>query len=321
MRIAVVVPTFNAEAFAAAALESALAQTRRPDEIIVVDDGSTDGTVDLVQHLRAANRQLISLHRQPNGGPAAARNTGIHLTSADLIAPLDADDLFLPNHLAALENAFVQEPGAVLCFGDALVFTDGDKSETSFLAGKRLAGLKYRELENGLRVVEEPAFESLIPGNYIPVSGSLFSRRAALGVGFYNAHLNLVEDWDLNLRLSRVGPIAYYTFPIAKKREHDANATHRRNSVRVLRAAFECLYMLSAQRERLNLTDGELEALRDESISVARELLYAASATGWREYLGATRYLASRGCARFVVNPRDVARRFYRTIVPDRSVV
>ena len=94
-RVSCVVPVFNGERFLPEALESVLLQTRPPDEIIVVDDGSTDRSGRIATALGAPVRCV----RQKNAGPAAARNFGIRLATGDLLAFLDADDLWLPQKL------------------------------------------------------------------------------------------------------------------------------------------------------------------------------------------------------------------------------
>ncbi len=104
--ISVVLPAYNAAAFIGRALDSVLAQTVRPDEIIVVDDGSTDGTADLVEQ----RHPLVTVLRQPNGGPGAARNRGVRKAVSDWIALLDADDVWLPEKLER-QIAFARDAG------------------------------------------------------------------------------------------------------------------------------------------------------------------------------------------------------------------
>jgi glycosyltransferase involved in cell wall biosynthesis len=101
-RISCVIPVYNGERFLAEALDSVLAQTRPPEEIVVVDDGSTDDTP------RVAARYAGQVHylRQDNRGHAAARNRGIEATSGELVAFLDADDLWHPDKLARQAERF-----------------------------------------------------------------------------------------------------------------------------------------------------------------------------------------------------------------------
>jgi glycosyltransferase involved in cell wall biosynthesis len=99
--ISVIVPVFNGERYIAAAIESIVAQTYEPVEIIVVDDGSTDKTGDIVSALSGSvGTSTVRYERQQNSGAAAARNRGIELASGDLLAFLDADDVWLPDKLS-----------------------------------------------------------------------------------------------------------------------------------------------------------------------------------------------------------------------------
>ncbi|MCX7670338.1 MAG: glycosyltransferase family 2 protein [Anaerolineae bacterium] len=113
--ISVIIPVYNGERFLAEAIRSVLDQTLPPDEIIVVDDGSTDGSAQVVERLRLHAPIPISYHYQSNRGPSAARNRGLELARGEFIAFLDADDLWPPGKLAlqwAQLNPFPKALGA-----------------------------------------------------------------------------------------------------------------------------------------------------------------------------------------------------------------
>jgi len=111
--ITVVIPAFNAVRYLAEAIDSIRAQGAFALEILVVDDGSTDGTAELASGLGADVRVI----RQPNGGAAAARNTGIAAASGDLVGFLDADDLWPPGRLALLVGYLRERPGLSMVVG------------------------------------------------------------------------------------------------------------------------------------------------------------------------------------------------------------
>jgi glycosyltransferase involved in cell wall biosynthesis len=113
LKISVIIPVYNGEEYLAAALGSVLAQTRPLDEIIVIDDGSTDSSPDI---LRSFGDRL-SVFRQQNGGVAAARNTGLERASGDLITFLDQDDLWPADRTQRLVEALESEPEAELAVG------------------------------------------------------------------------------------------------------------------------------------------------------------------------------------------------------------
>lgn len=107
LRISVIIPLFNGSRYIRETLMSVLGQTHPADEIIVVDDGSTDEGPAIVEDLRSAGP--IFLYRQENKGQSAARNTGVKLSSGELIAFLDQDDVWYPDHLAILLKPFLEK--------------------------------------------------------------------------------------------------------------------------------------------------------------------------------------------------------------------
>ena len=111
-KISVVIPVYNGALFIQGALQSVLNHTAPPIEIIVVDDGSTDGTTDVVRLVNSA--VPIRYHRQDNQGPSVARNLGVSLASGDWIAFLDADDIWHPEKLAIQADLIQAHPDVAL---------------------------------------------------------------------------------------------------------------------------------------------------------------------------------------------------------------
>ena len=112
--VSVVMPVFNGEAHLAEAIESVLAQSYRPVQLIVVDDGSTDASASIATRYASSDVCLI---QQPNRGTGAARNAGIERARGELLAHLDADDLWLPGNLERLVEALDHDPGAQMACG------------------------------------------------------------------------------------------------------------------------------------------------------------------------------------------------------------
>jgi glycosyltransferase involved in cell wall biosynthesis len=137
-RFSVVIPTYQREPLIGRAIESALAQTHPPDEIIVVDDGSTDETEAVVNTFG----RLVHYVRQPNSGVSVARNRGAQMARSPWVAFLDSDDRWRPNHLGSL-NTTIRETNseASLYFADCVRLGDHGHSRRQFdMAGLELDG-------------------------------------------------------------------------------------------------------------------------------------------------------------------------------------
>ena len=150
MSIAVLVTTHNSSAVILETLQSLSTQDRKPDEVLIIDDKSTDHTLDLVEKWAMSQPFAVQIMDNqfshdgyPCGGPAGSRTTGLLRTQADLIGVLDHDDLMLPSHLRLTEQALLRNPDMELCFGDTTVFFDDvSLPEKSFFQGKSIEGLR-----------------------------------------------------------------------------------------------------------------------------------------------------------------------------------
>lgn len=126
----VVIPAFNASATIAETLRSVAAQTVKPDEIVVVDDGSTDSTAQAVAASGVAARYL----RQDNAGPGHATTRGMAALSSPMIATVDADDIWLPNKLERQLRHLAEHPGVAGAFTHWRTFRDGEPDGVSSIA-------------------------------------------------------------------------------------------------------------------------------------------------------------------------------------------
>jgi glycosyltransferase involved in cell wall biosynthesis len=178
LSIAVVIPAYNGAQFIEKAIRSVLEQTRPPDEIIVVDDGSSDGTPDVVR------RYPVMLITQARSGVSAARNRAIAEAKSDWIAFLDQDDWYHPQKLEAHEPAL--RPGVVLSYSSVCVVENGREFQFPLLPPKAVRKqLPYRN--------------PLTPGRVVV-------RRSVLrDTGGFNVQVHGCEDWELWVRLAKRG--------------------------------------------------------------------------------------------------------------------
>jgi glycosyltransferase involved in cell wall biosynthesis len=131
--VSAVIPVYNGEPFLAEAIDSALAQSRPPHEVIVVDDGSTDASGKVA----AAYGGVVRVHRQPNRGIGAARNAGIELTRGGCLAFLDADDRWEADKLERQVAALEADPALEMVFGHIAQFRAGADGATEAVSAPR----------------------------------------------------------------------------------------------------------------------------------------------------------------------------------------
>ena len=247
-RVSIVIVCYNQARYLPEAIQSALAQTFDDTEVLVVDDGSTDNTRDV-----ALSFSPVRYVHQVNQGLAAARNTGIRETTSPYLLFLDADDRLLPEAVQSGLECFQEHPESGFVFGDFRnVYDDGSSTPSEVGPG-----------------VDDDHYWRLLQGNIIGMHGAvLYSRRALLDVGGFDAQLPACEDYDLYLRISRRWPVRGHARLIAEYRQHDRNMS--RDYAFMLESALSVLQM---ERERAPHDRRHHKALR-------------AGVRVWREYYG-----------------------------------
>ncbi len=205
--VSVVIPTFDRADFLPAALDSVLAQEGVPLEVIVVDDGSTDETASVLQ--RYGDR-IVSL-RQPNSGPAIARNRGIAVARGEWVAFLDSDDMWEPGALRRLLDAATANPDAGLITLRGRVVTS-DGRPTQRIIGKQSPGTEFTP-------------QSFLERDSGGVLTPMVRRHLLLEVGGYDETLATAEDCDLWLRLSFRTRMLLVDEPLLLRRVHEENVS------------------------------------------------------------------------------------------------
>ncbi len=200
--VTVVIPTFNRRHILSAAIDSALSQAGVDVDIVVVDDNSTDGTVDWVQRIWADQR-VQAIRNTGLKGPAGGRNTGLQAASAEYVALLDSDDSFLPGHLAAAVGVMEQHSQVGVVFGRARYLKRGSPVDYMGPNFTRKLGLAPKTFEDDQLVVLGPDFfeHLLIQGCWFNLSSVVLSRAAAQQRMCED--LRVAEDYEFWVRLSR----------------------------------------------------------------------------------------------------------------------
>lgn len=208
----VVIPAYNAARHIAEALTSVLAQTIDNYEIIVVNDGSPD-TPQLEKQIEPFLNDIIYIKR-PNGGPAAARNTGIVAARGEYIAFLDSDDQWVPTHLMKMMGTLERDPTLDLLYGDTVNFGDVPREGGTTMGANPSEGLA--------------TFESLVLCKCTVISSTVVARRQALiDAGLFDESFIQAEDFDLWARVAYSGGRIDYRKDIhARRRIHETNLTN-----------------------------------------------------------------------------------------------
>ncbi len=205
--VSVVIPAHNAAPWLGDTLRSVLAQTYRDFEVIVVNDGSTDGTGTVI----ASFGQKIRCVEQPNQGLPAARNAGIRHALGDWIAFLDADDLWLKDKLERQMSLLTESQTLTWVYSEAYMFDDATGTTTSTLnAGRRLP--------------DGQILRQLFLSNFIGTPTPVIRRDVFEDVGMFDETIvPLGEDWDMWLRVAARCPVGLVRRPLARYRVRQAS--------------------------------------------------------------------------------------------------
>ena len=203
--VSVIIHTYNNEKFIGETIESVLNQTYKDYEIIVVDDGSVDGTRDaLLPYMHG-----IRYHYKENGGIASAKNAGISLSHAEFVAFLDHDDLWVPDKLMLQMECFIENPQA------GLVYT----KYTSFKNGKELRTKPEKGYSGWI-------FKELLSKSFIQTSTVVVKRECLDAVGPYDETFSLGDEYDMFLRISKKFQCGFIDKGLTRYRVHDTNASN-----------------------------------------------------------------------------------------------
>lgn len=224
MQVSVIIPTYNSAQYLDAAVKSVLEQTFTDYEILIIDDGSTDKTEEVIKQFGDSVRYI----RQKNQGVSVARNLGIKESVGKYVAFLDADDVWLPAKLEKQILALEKAHDSKVCYTEYISVSDD---------------MKPTELKR-LRTNGSVLNDLLLRGNVVGPPSALMCERVLFEkLGGFDSNLSLCADWEMWFRLSLATDLFFLKEPLVKYRLHDSNMSKNvklleEDTVRLLEKSF-----------------------------------------------------------------------------------
>ncbi|NUN50738.1 MAG: glycosyltransferase family 2 protein [Candidatus Brocadiae bacterium] len=228
-RVSVVIPTYNRAAMVCVAIDSALAQTFRDQEVVVVDDGSTDGTAEV---LAARYGDRIRYLRQENAGSAAARNHGVREARGELIAFLDSDCVWVPEKTALQVGYLDAHPEMAMVYSPHLPLAED--------------GRLLRETANEKVYHSGRIFRALYSETHFLSNPTVMIRKKVIEeVGGFDESFRLCQDAELYLRVAHAHPVGVIETPLTHYRHHPGQISKQQErKLEFLRKMYEKAYRL-----------------------------------------------------------------------------
>lgn len=217
--ISCIVPCHNCQDYISKTVENLINQTIRPLEIILVNDASTDNTLDVLKQMEVKHPNIIKvIDLETNKGPSYARNFGVENSKGEYIFFLDSDDVaetvLIEKYLSRLDELNNSgEDDYILCFSAYIQIDENDE--------------EISDIVRGIQVGPGEILGYQLTRNYISTSGVLIKKDYFLKTGGFNEEIRYSEDWDLWLRLAQYGGFAYVDEPLVKIRRHGSNLSSK----------------------------------------------------------------------------------------------
>ena len=244
-RVSVIIPSYNAASHIENCVKSALAQTYQAIEVIVVDDGSTDNTADVLRPYAQKVRYL----KIKNSGPSIARNQGIQHAGGKYIAFLDSDDEWLPRKLERQIVFMEGHPDIRFSFSDCVLFGAQGASSESFFSQKEILRTIPTVTDPQGSVLSRHIHQDLLYENFIVTSGVIVRKDCFDLVEMFDESLFNGQDFDLWFRLAVHYRAGYLPEVLVRKRIHETNISSRKESVLINRIKVrQKVYRMASQK-------------------------------------------------------------------------
>lgn len=298
MTIAAVIPCYNGARFVERCLDSVLSQTLPVDEMIVVDDGSSDDSAAVIAGWARRNGYgKLRVIKQENAGVSAARNTGWQAATSQWIAFLDIDDIWYEKHNDALAGSASTAASCVLAFCDADRWDQRNATSRQLPTVFETAQLPQARGDEQVSTCWRGGdiHTRLIRGSFIPMCCSLVSKSALEAVGGFDTGLAYGEDRELWLRLFRLGPAVCSSSLGGAVFYHGANATRHENRLTERLGKIDLCAKLLAHPEDYGFGQQNICLIKEQRLQTLNEIRYLASCSGVRAMGQYRKFLESEG--------------------------
>lgn len=262
--VSVLTPAYNRESFIAEAVDSVLRQTYKNIEYIVVDDGSSDGTFEILQKYESAGKLKLLTHpNRENRGQSAALNIGLRAATGDYIVILDSDDLLHPEKIQKQVEFLEKNPEVGMVYGQAMAIAED---------GRELYPIPPdNHVEHG-----DP--NRLLLDCYMALPGGAMVRKSVFDrVGFFEESFRAGQDHDMVVRLAEAAPFAYMKGTVFYYRKHEGSISNRGLETR-WRTGFEILRRAAARYPYKRSTIRKRQAL----LNYRMGQVYRSQGKAWR---------------------------------------
>lgn len=235
--VSVIIPVYKGEKYLGETIRSVMEQSDSRWEIIAVNDGSPDNSLQVLESFQPQLGDRIRIISVKNGGVSRARNIGAAAAAGKYLAFVDQDDLFAPEKLEDQIHILESDPDLVLCYTNESVINDQGKT-----LHENILSLSSRNRGN--------IFEELLFDNFIPISSVVMPKAVFESIGGFNPYYTLAEDYDLLLKVADTGEIDFINKPLLKYRLHKESNTFTRID-RIMNESFAILDSWIARRPEL----------------------------------------------------------------------
>ncbi len=306
--VSVIIPTYNRAKYIAECIDSVLAQTFSPSEILIIDDGSTDHTKDVVSTYKDPRIRYLTT---PHGGVAAARNKGLAIASCEYLTFLDSDDLWRHTMLERQMAMLAEDEGLMCCFSNFARIRDNPRrvinEQFTFCSEFAHIQKRLRSLKGGF-VLEGDAFSTFVQFHEFPAYlQCMVFRRAIISDMRMNESLHIGSDTEFVMRTFVRGKVALLPQVLVEIRRHDSNITNESGMLIELDKARALSYLhgvADTESRRAALNDRLVKAHIDSATALIRA---GRRIEGIRSYLSAVKLPGSpkrklKGFARTTFN-------------------